>query len=342
MRGTTIATHGLHQILEEILPPLNVDVLNGEPNGDNVEQTSTQNYTHVSAIQETICDEMLWHIARLPKTSGKACFALQAITKKNCTSQIVQNNIPTVAPTYTSMMVNYTKNRNEHMQFFFCNDDIECCMKGTRRKWVLSVLAVLTIWPVKMGTKLSVAEILALKVTGFLLSQRQVISPRRLFGGETSIGLWLTYPVPSSPNEHPHNRAGKVIRRNPKAPTAKQQNNYASALTMNARIGKVTMVPHPGFGCIVSLHSGVHPRSENYMLTISLFPECTCPNFKEMKLRSLGKRGAWTNCKHLYYVFTITCNLQSTVDVFMHATSFSFNEVKQVLLSGILNQLGSN
>ena len=59
-------------------------------------------------------------------------------------------------------------------------------------------------------------------------------------------------------------------------------------------------------------------------------------------MRSLGKRGAWTNCKHLYYVFTVTCNFQSTVDVFMHAASFSFNEVKQVLLSGILNQLDSN
>ena len=289
-----------------------------------------------------MCDETLWHIARLPKTSGKACFALQAITKKKCTAQIVQNNIPTAAPTYTGMMVNYRKNQNERMQFYFCNDDIEHCVKGTRRKWVLLVPAILTIWPVKVDTKLSVAEILALEVAGFRLPQRQVISPRRLFGGETSIELVLTYPVPSSPNEHPHSRAGKVIRRNPKAPTVKQQNNCASALTLNARIGKVTMVPHPGFGCIVSLHSGMHPRSENYMLTISSFPECTCLNFKEMKLRSLGKRRAWTNCKHLYYVFTVTCNLQSTVDVFLHAASFSFNEVKQVLLSGILNQLGSN
>ena len=109
-RRTTIAKHGLHQILEEISPPLNVDVLNGEPNGDNVGQTSTVNYTHVSGVQETMCDETLWHIARLPKTSGKACFALQAITKKKCTAQIVQNNIPTAAPTYTGMMVNYRKN----------------------------------------------------------------------------------------------------------------------------------------------------------------------------------------------------------------------------------------
>ena len=49
-RGTIIATHGLHQILEEISPPLNADVLNGEPNGDNVGQTSTANCTHVSGV----------------------------------------------------------------------------------------------------------------------------------------------------------------------------------------------------------------------------------------------------------------------------------------------------
>jgi hypothetical protein len=35
---------------------------------------------HVTAIQETRCDESQWHIARLPKTSAKAYFAQQAIT----------------------------------------------------------------------------------------------------------------------------------------------------------------------------------------------------------------------------------------------------------------------
>ena len=110
-----------------------------------------------------------------------------------------------------------------------------------------------------------------------------MISPRRLFGGETSIDLVLAYPIPSSPDEHPHSWAGKVIRRNPKASTVKQQNNCAFALTVNGRIGKVTMVPHPGFGCIVSFYSGAQPHSKNYMVTISSFPECSCPNFKEMK-----------------------------------------------------------
>ena len=44
---------------------------------------------HVTAVQETACDETDWHIARLPKASAKACFAQQAITKKKCTAKIV-------------------------------------------------------------------------------------------------------------------------------------------------------------------------------------------------------------------------------------------------------------
>jgi hypothetical protein len=60
---------------------------------------------HVIAIEETTCMKMEWHIARLPKTSSN-CFAQQAVTKKKCTSKIVQDNRSTAAPTYTVVMVN--------------------------------------------------------------------------------------------------------------------------------------------------------------------------------------------------------------------------------------------
>jgi hypothetical protein len=66
----------------------------------------------------------------LPKTSTKACFAQQAITKKKCTTKIVQNNKSMAAPTYTGVMVHVKKD----VQFFFYNDDIEQCVKGTRRR----------------------------------------------------------------------------------------------------------------------------------------------------------------------------------------------------------------
>jgi hypothetical protein len=58
----------------------------------------------VTAIHETTCKETEWHIARLSKTSAKACFAQQAITKKNCKAKIVPGNTAIAAPTYTGIM----------------------------------------------------------------------------------------------------------------------------------------------------------------------------------------------------------------------------------------------
>jgi hypothetical protein len=139
---------------------------------------------HVTAIQETACKETEWHIVRLLKTSLKACFTQQAITKKKCTTKIVQDNRIMAAPTYTSVMVNWKKNKGECMRFFFCNDDIEKYVKGTRQRWVESKSDVPSIWPVKIGTNLSKKEILTLENVGFYLPQRAVISPRRLFGME--------------------------------------------------------------------------------------------------------------------------------------------------------------
>jgi hypothetical protein len=139
---------------------------------------------HVTAIHKTACKETEWHIARLPKTSAKACFAQQAITKKKCEAKIVQGNKPTAAPTYTGLMQNAHKKRLEVMEFFFCNDNIERCIKGTKRKWVQSRLDIPSIWLVKIGTNLSKREILDNESVGFQLPQRAVISPRRLFRSE--------------------------------------------------------------------------------------------------------------------------------------------------------------
>jgi hypothetical protein len=136
--------------------------------------------------------------------------------------------------------------------------------------------------------------------------------------------------------EHPKIRSGKNIQRIKKAPTTKQANNCASSLILKDQIRKMTMIPHPGFGCIVTLDSGAPPKVEQYLITIGSFPDCSCEYFKDMATKSLGKRGGWASCKHLYFVFTVIGSLNSDRDPFIHAPSFSFNEVKQILESGIL------
>jgi hypothetical protein len=45
----------------------------------------------------------------LPKTSSKACFAQQAVTKKKCMAKIVQDNKSIAAPMYIGMMINFKK-----------------------------------------------------------------------------------------------------------------------------------------------------------------------------------------------------------------------------------------
>ena len=162
---------------EDISFHADVDVMEIVPSGEHLERPQNRHPLHVTGIEESDCDEREWHISRLPKSSAKACFAQQAVTKKKCTARIVRNNVAIAAPTYTGLMVNYKKNGNDVMQFFFCNDDIERCVKGTKRKWIISVPEIPATWPVKKGTNLTKQEILALEAAGFQLPQRQAISP---------------------------------------------------------------------------------------------------------------------------------------------------------------------
>jgi hypothetical protein len=189
---------------------------------------------------------------------------------------------------------------------------------------------------VKIGTNLSKKEILDLEHVGFHLLQRAIISPRRLFGMEELPSNLSSYPIPTLADDHPKIRSDKKIQRIKNVPTTKQANNCASSLTLKGHLRKMTMIPHPGFGCIVTLDSRVPPKVEQYLITIGSFPECSCEYFKDMATKSLGKHGGWASCKHLYFVFTIIGNLNSDRDPFIYAPSFSFNEMKQILESGIL------
>ena len=75
---------------------------------------------------------------------------------------------------------------------------------------------------------------------------------------------------------------------------------------------------------------------EFHQMFNNTYHECSCEYFKDMATKSSGKRGRWASCKHLYFVFTVIGNLKSKRDAFIHAPSFSFNEIKQILKSGIL------
>jgi hypothetical protein len=144
---------------------------------------------------------------------------------------------------------------------------------------------------VKIGTNLSKKKILDLKSPGFQLPQRVVIFPRRFFGMEELPFDLSSFSILASPDDYPKTRWGKTIHRNNNAPTMKQANNCASSLTLEGHLCKVTMILHPGFGCIVTLDSRAPPKVEQYLITIGSFLECSYEYFKDMATKSLGKRG---------------------------------------------------
>jgi hypothetical protein len=193
-------------------------------------------------------------------------------------------------------------------------------LKGTRRRWIQSKPDVPSIWPVKIETNLSRKEIPDMKNAGFQLPQHDLSS----------------YPTLASLDDYPKTRSSKIICKNNNAPTTKHTNNCASSLTLKGHLRKVTMILHPGFGYSVTVDSGIPPKAQQYLITIGPFLEYSCQYFKDMATKSLGKCGQWTNCKHLYFVSIVMDSLDSDRNAFIYVSSFSFNEMKRILESGIL------
>jgi hypothetical protein len=94
-------------------------------------------FQRVTAVQETKVDVSVWHIARIPYTSGKSCWANHAGTKKKYTARIVTNNKSIPAPTYTGMWHHYKLQSMKCTDFVFCPNNIERCVKGPCQKWVM-------------------------------------------------------------------------------------------------------------------------------------------------------------------------------------------------------------
>jgi hypothetical protein len=159
------------------------------------------------------------------------------------------------------------------------------------------------------------------------------MSPRRMFMLSNLFEAPVfDHPSPPNPDIHPIIRNSKSIRRNVNALTAKHRNKWESARNIKGTVLGVTVLPFPGLGAIISLESGVEPNKKVYQITISHFPECTCLDFLNMAVASIGKRAPYVNCKHLYYIFRYFCKMNCQDDKFIHSPSFSFNEVKQLLV----------
>ena len=121
----------------------------------------------------------------------------------------------------------------------------------------------------------------------------------------------------------------------------RQQNKYRWSYLhklWNMTILEVTMIPRPRFCCAFTLQSKLAPTQSIYQLTVSSLPECNCPAFKDTISKFGRKRNSFLHCKHMYFIFIKVPYADPEVDLFIHAHTFSFNEVKLILEGCLLIQ----
>jgi hypothetical protein len=193
-----------------------------------------------------------------------------------------------------------------------------------------------SVWPVKIVTNLTRSDIEALENAGFQLPQKQSVPMSRTFNSSAPPRDLSQVSMPDNADVYPKTRKSKNMRRSITCASSKHMQNIDSARAMKASILKVVMIPQPGFGCVVTLQSKPAPTESVYHLSISAYPNCNCPAFKDT-MAKLGRRGCpFRPCKHLYYLYIQVCKLEADHDLFMHAPTLSFKEVKTILERGIL------
>ena len=296
-------------------------------------QAQPNHSRHVTVAFESDCDTSKWHIARIGHKSNARCQAQQHRSNIKCTSKIAKGKKGTPAPTYRGRKEEYGSKREVVADFWFCSDDIHRCVKGTKRRWVLDWPEVPQVWPVLSGTNLNQEEMLLLQHAGFRLQKRPLLSPRRLFNMSGIFSpILYDHPIPKNSDVHPKLRNNKAIRRIANAPTTEQRNKWESASNIRGHILGVTLLPHPGLGAIVELETGMDCNRNAYRVTVGQFPTCTCPDFINMAVSAIGGRQQYVNCKHLYYLYRYFCKMDVQKDKFIHAPSYSFSEVKELLV----------
>jgi hypothetical protein len=192
----------------------------------------------------------------------------------------------------------------------------------------------------KIGTNFSRQKVLALENVGFQLQQSGALSPSRRLTTITMLpNPRMDFHVPLNPDAHPASRFGKSMRRNLAPPTVDHKNKWESAGLMNRYyVVGITPILYLEFGVLINI---VSKEDITYRVTIGDMPHCTCFDFNKMSSQSLGNKEKWVYCKHLYYVFRFLCKMNYDSDKFIHAPTYSYNEVMRLLkLAGVVDCLG--
>lgn len=90
----------------------------------------------------------------------------------------------------------------------------------------------------------------------------------------------------------------------------------------------VIAIPYHGFRVFIII---VSKEDIVFCVTVDDIPHCTCLDFMEMSSHALGKKGEWVYYKHLCYVFRFMGKVDYESDKFIHAPTYTYNEVMRLL-----------
>jgi hypothetical protein len=127
---------------------------------------------HVTTTLESDCDMSQWHIVRISHRSSCKCHAQQAATNVKCTARIAKGSKGIAAPTYWGKKTQYGGTKVIVTDFWFCPDDIERCVKDSKRSWILDWPQVPEVWPVLSGINLTREDTLLLQDVSFKLQEQ--------------------------------------------------------------------------------------------------------------------------------------------------------------------------
>ncbi len=78
-------------------------------------------------------------------------------------------------------------------------------------------------------------------------------------------------------------------------------NWWEAGQLLEATVNSPLEVPPLGYGHIYKILLGQNPNKNQYEVTIGNFPPCIYLDLVEMISSSLGRRGKWMHCKHVFY-----------------------------------------
>lgn len=70
---------------------------------------------------------------------------------------------------YKGMKKEFRFTNNVEYEYWFCRDDIKCCVNGSKKKYVMEWVIVPSTRPMNIGTNMFKEEVLTLEDTEFQL-----------------------------------------------------------------------------------------------------------------------------------------------------------------------------